>query len=174
MDQKKIGSFLRQLRGEKAITQEQLAERLGVSNRSVSRWENGATMPDFDLLIELAKYYGVEVGELLDGERRTRAMDIQTEETMVKVADYNSQEKMRMTKKVRNIFIVGLAAYLGYMVIDIFDLGKIPVYGKLADFLLGLVSGALILGVLQSTVGMAKLRAMKLRLLGKGRGEDGK
>lgn len=44
----------------------ELAEILGVSNRSISRWENGTTMPDFDLLIELARYYDVEVGEILN------------------------------------------------------------------------------------------------------------
>lgn len=70
MNQQKIGLFLRKLRSEKAITQAELAERLGVSNRSVSRWENGTTMPDFDLLVELASYYEVDVGEILMGERK--------------------------------------------------------------------------------------------------------
>ena len=51
MDQIKIGQFLKRLRTEKSLTQEKLAELIGVSNRSVSRWENGNTMPDFDLLI---------------------------------------------------------------------------------------------------------------------------
>ncbi len=66
MNQQKVGQFLKELRSQKALTQEQLAERLGVSNRSVSRWENGVTMPDFDLLIQMAKIYDVEVGEILD------------------------------------------------------------------------------------------------------------
>ena len=57
MNQQKIGYFLRTLRSEKGITQEKLAEILGVSNRSISRWENGVTMPDFDLVILIAKYY---------------------------------------------------------------------------------------------------------------------
>lgn len=74
MDQRKTGLFLKELRSKKSVTQAELAEMLGVSNRSVSRWENGATMPDFDLLIELAKYYEVEVGEILDGERRERGI----------------------------------------------------------------------------------------------------
>lgn len=55
MDQQKTGKFLKELRNKKGITQEQLAERLEVSNRSISRWENGVTMPDFDLLIQIAK-----------------------------------------------------------------------------------------------------------------------
>ena len=61
MDQQKIGQFLRECRKEKGITQEQLAEMLGVANRSVSRWENGSNLPDLDILIEMADYYDVEL-----------------------------------------------------------------------------------------------------------------
>ena len=75
MDQKKTGAFLKELRKEKKLTQEQLAEILQVSNRTVSRWENGANLPDLDLLIQIADYYEVELGELLDGERREQVAD---------------------------------------------------------------------------------------------------
>ena len=71
MDQKKIGGFLKQLRKEKGITQQNLAEVLGVSGRTVSRWETGFNMPDLDLLIEIADYYDVEIREILDGERKS-------------------------------------------------------------------------------------------------------
>ena len=68
MDQVKIGQFLRELRRAQKLTQEQLAEELGVSNRSVSRWETGVNLPDFDILLRLAARYGVGVEELLDGQ----------------------------------------------------------------------------------------------------------
>ena len=74
MNQQKIGGFLRELRIEKNFTQEQLAEALGVSNRSVSRWETGSNMPDLDLLLELSRFYGVGVDEILDGKRNMRHM----------------------------------------------------------------------------------------------------
>lgn len=61
MDQKKIGVFLKELRKEKELTQEQLAEIVQVSNRTVSRWENGNNMPDLDILIELSDFYEVEL-----------------------------------------------------------------------------------------------------------------
>lgn len=83
MNQQKVGQFLKELRNEKSITQAELAEMLGVSNRSISRWENGATMPDFDLLIDLAKYFDIEVGEILDGKRRDKIMDKKMEEEMM-------------------------------------------------------------------------------------------
>lgn len=60
MNQRKIGEFLKQLRKEKGLTQEQLAEHFYVSSRSVSRWETGSNMPDVDMLIELADFYNVD------------------------------------------------------------------------------------------------------------------
>lgn len=54
VDQKRIGRFLKELRKEKGLTQEQMAERLGVSGRTVSRWETGSNMPDISLLTEIA------------------------------------------------------------------------------------------------------------------------
>ena len=57
MNQEKIGNFLKELRKQKGLTQEQLAEKCNVTNRTVSRWENGNNMPDLDLLIELSDYY---------------------------------------------------------------------------------------------------------------------
>ena len=61
IDQIKIGSFLRELRKEKELTQEQLAEKFGVSSRSVSRWENGNTMPELGILVELADFYEIDI-----------------------------------------------------------------------------------------------------------------
>ena len=75
MDQEKIGSFLKQLRKEQNISQEQLAEKFFVSVRTVSRWENGNTMPDISILIKLADFYNVDMRELLKGERKSDNMN---------------------------------------------------------------------------------------------------
>ena len=70
MNQEKIGKFIATLRREeKKMTQEQLAEKLGVSNRSISRWENGKTMPDLAMLPIISEELGVSISELLNGER---------------------------------------------------------------------------------------------------------
>jgi Predicted transcriptional regulators len=60
------------LRKEKNLTQEQLAEQLGVSGRTVSRWETGNNMPDISLLVEIAEFYEVTIPELINGERKKR------------------------------------------------------------------------------------------------------
>ena len=84
MDQIKIGAFLKELRNDNNLTQEQLAEKFGVSQRSVSRWENGNTMPDISILIELADYYDVDLREILNGERKTETMNEDLKENIWK------------------------------------------------------------------------------------------
>ena len=71
MDLVKTGTFLKELRKEKNITQEQLAEEMGVSRRTVSRWETGSNMPDMDTLIDISDFYEVDLREILDGERKS-------------------------------------------------------------------------------------------------------
>ena len=89
MDQTKIGSFLKELRKEKNLSQEELAERFNVSSRSISRWENGNTMPDISIIIELADFYDVDIRELLNGERKSENM----KETLTMVSDYAEKQK---------------------------------------------------------------------------------
>ena len=69
MDQIKIGKFIAALRKEQGLTQEALGQKLGVTNKTVSRWENGNYMPDIELLIPLGELLRVSVNELLAGER---------------------------------------------------------------------------------------------------------
>ena len=69
MDQIKIGKFIAALRKEKGLTQEQLGEKLGVTNKTISRWENGNYTPDVEMLALLSKEFGVSINELISGER---------------------------------------------------------------------------------------------------------
>ncbi len=111
MNQRKIGEFLRELRKEKGITQEQAAEHFGVAGRTISRWETGSNMPDLSLLIELASFYDVEVGEILDGERKSENMindnvNNEMKETLEKVAGYNEAIQAKSMK----IGVISLSA----------------------------------------------------------------
>lgn len=108
MDQKKIGSFLKELRKEKGLTQEQLAELMYVSDRTVSRWETGSNLPSLDILIRISDYYNVELSEILDGERKSGKMNKELEETVLKVADYSNDEKMKMMKKLHIFSWIGI------------------------------------------------------------------
>lgn len=69
MDTKKIGMFLKELRNENGMTQEQLGEKIGVSNKTISRWETGNYMPPVDCLNMLSDIYHISINEMLGGER---------------------------------------------------------------------------------------------------------
>lgn len=69
MNQEKIGKFIAECRKNKNITQEQLASKLNVTNKSVSRWENGKNMPDYSILKELCNILDIDVNEFLSGEK---------------------------------------------------------------------------------------------------------
>ena len=69
MDQVKIGKFIAHLRRQNGWTQEQLGEKLGVTNKTISRWETGKYMPDIDKLPELSALFGISINELLAGEQ---------------------------------------------------------------------------------------------------------
>ena len=69
MDQVKIGRFIAECRKLKGITQMQLAEKLAITDRAVSKWENGKSMPDAALMLELCDILSISVNELLSGER---------------------------------------------------------------------------------------------------------
>ena len=125
MDQIKIGTFLKLLRKEKNLTQEQLAEQLGVSNRTVSRWENGNNMPDISLLSEIAEFYDVSIPELIYGGRKSENMREEAKEVAETMSDYAKAEKETLVKSIRNMSLIGLIALIIYMV-----LGRTSVYDR--------------------------------------------
>ena len=121
IDQVKIGGFLRELRKEKELTQEQLAEQFGVSSRSVSRWENGNTMPELGILVDLAEFYEVDIKEIIDGDRKSESMKKEEKETLRKVADYAEVEKKLVVRRRCIVTFVGtlvcaLFIMIGYIV----------------------------------------------------------
>ena len=113
INQIKIGTFLKELRKEKDLTQEQLAEKFGVSSRSVSRWENGNTMPELSILVELADYYEVDIKELIDGERKSEIMLKDEKETLLKIADYAEYEKKEYGHHIILLVLLALGFVIG-------------------------------------------------------------
>ena len=112
MDQERIGKWIALLRKEKKLTQEQLAERLGVSNRSVSRWENGRSMPDFSLLWDIAGELDVTVSELLNGKRMEKEANTEVLGSMNVLLAWSGREKQNKAKKLRGYFGTGLVCLL--------------------------------------------------------------
>jgi transcriptional regulator with XRE-family HTH domain len=166
MDQNKVGQFIKELRKEKNLTQEQLAEQFNVARRTVSRWETGHNLPDLDILIEMSDLFGVDLREILDGERKIKKMDAEMKETVMKVAEYSNAGKKRMARVTLVYFIVGIVSLLVNLGMRFMDLPDTFWFGFLDGITIGIPLGAMVLGVLYVTGRLAKAQEFKRRLLG--------
>lgn len=103
MDQEMIGKFISSCRKDKELTQMQLAEKLNISNRAVSKWETGKSIPDVSIMLELCEILDITVNELLSGERITTMEDYQkkAEQNMVDLQD-------KKAKAQKSLFRVNL------------------------------------------------------------------
>ena len=172
MDLVKTGKFLQLLRKENGFTQEELAEKLNVSRRTVSRWETGSNMPDLDILMELSDLYEVDLRDILSGERKSERMNEELKETVLQVADYSNEEKTRLLRRMHWLFIAGLIGFATFLVITYLGLDKTSPYEGIGSFGLGIAFGMVILGVVFTSKYAAKIRKFKLRLLGKTTQDD--
>lgn len=166
MDQKKIGSFLKELRKEKGITQEQFAETLNISGRTVSRWETGNNMPDISLLVEIADFFNVSIPEIINGERKSEIMEKEVKEVAEMLSDYAGEEKTLLLKRARIISIVGLISLLIGLIMETVSLNSmLPIFECVKGTCFGLSVGALITMVLYTTGILANIKAKKSKLM---------
>ena len=115
MEQEKIGKFIAELRKNKHLTQEDLAQKLGVSNRTISRWENGNNMPDLSLLKLLCEELDISINELLSGEKLAKEKyQEKLEENILNTIDY-SNKKIKSNKKVYIIILISI-----FLIISLF------------------------------------------------------
>ena len=120
MDTKKIGAFIAEKRKEKKMTQVQMGERLGVTAKTISRWENGNYMPDITLLIPIAELLGVTVNELLMGECSTG--ETVTEVPFESAIEYTKSRRSLLAKRYVYYFLIvaigtGVAIFLMHMLL---------------------------------------------------------
>ena len=123
MNQEKIGKFISELRKEKNMTQVDLATKLGVTDRAVSKWENGRCMPDLSLIRELCDELGITINELLSGERiNKKDYEEKFEENILKTIDY-TDKKISKTKKIFKISLIivisFILCFIGMFIVDI-------------------------------------------------------
>ena len=158
MDQKKIGAFLKVLRKEKELTQEELAQHLNVSGRTISRWETGSNMPDISLLIEIAEFYDVSIPEIVAGERKDNIMNEETKEVARTLSEYAENENELILRKIRFESIVGVCALAVYAALDITGLAlKNDFLSSLSTLSLTLVAVTTLMISLYATGLLSKL-----------------
>ena len=121
MDTVKIGKFLAELRREGHMTQEELGEKLGVTNKTVSRWENGNYMPPVEMLAELSGLYGVSINEIISGKRLDKAeVESAAEENLTAVLSDSFSLKERVDffrKKWQKEHMLSLVAGVIFLVV---------------------------------------------------------
>ncbi|MGM9596160.1 MAG: helix-turn-helix domain-containing protein [Oscillospiraceae bacterium] len=153
MNQIAIGNFIEKKRKEQNLTQAQLAEKLGVSNKTVSKWENGKCMPDYGVIQPLCTELCVTVSELMDGEEQAqdsiRAYD--DEQILDLIKRTQALESQRETLVGIILIVMGMA--LGAMS---FTLGGSDVKDFFSGLMMGLSCGSMLVGIFVAVRSIAK------------------
>lgn len=144
MDQEKIGKFISKCRKNKKLTQSELAEQLGVTDRAVSNWENGKNMPDLSLFKPLCEKLNITINELLSGEEIKDNYQEKLEENIINTISYSSK---KLEQKNR---IIGLIILLFGMLISTLGLMAFNPDSHSCSF-------SIIIGIMFSTMGFFKL-----------------
>ena len=118
MDQVKIGSFIAECRKKEKLTQMQLAEKLNITDRAVSKWETGKAMPDTSIMLELCDILGISVNELLSGEKIDMENNNQkNEQLLLDMAKELEKKNKTIWTTMWVIMIVSITALLAAIVI---------------------------------------------------------
>ena len=163
MEQLRIGAFLKELRKEKDLTQEDLAEKLNVSGRTVSRWETGANMPDISLLVELAEFYGVSIPEIINGERKSETMIEEVKETALSLSDYAEEINKKIKMRLFWLTVAALIGMIAFVAIEAMGLDTPnSLYERIASVGLGLSFGMLIVLAMYLSGALGKIKARRM------------
>ena len=104
MNQENIGKFIAECRKEKNMTQQELAEKIGVTDRAISNWENGRRLPDLSLISLVASELDVSVAELLNGRKLNKEELEELKTTIDKLLEYNTVEEINKIKRINSAF----------------------------------------------------------------------
>jgi len=145
MDLTQIGKFIAELRKERGLTQEQLGEKIGVSNKTVSRWETGTYLPPADALLIISELFDVSINEILSGTRLSKEEYRGAAENnlrqAIKASSFSLKEKIDYFKKKWLKEHIAIMSFGGICIIGMFITGVILTKPLL-------VSGSMILLVL--------------------------
>lgn len=163
MDMLKMGIFLKKLRSDKNLTQEELADMFKVSRRTVSRWETGYNLPDIDVLIEMSEFYNVELIEILQGG--TNNMEAKEKETAILVDDYNKTNNNKSYKVVLFYLSLGIICLIINQALSFVKLPETFWVGFAKGATAGLSLVSLIFAILYITGKLNSIKDTKRRII---------
>ena len=144
MNQCNTGKFISQKRKEKNLTQEQLAEKIGVSNKTISKWETGKCMPDYGVVQNLCKELEITVAELMDGEEsEERSVRLYDDEQIMDLLR-RTQELEKQKNQLYGILLIVMGIALQALS---HTMGGSDMQELFSGFLLGLSVGEMLVGV---------------------------
>lgn len=144
MNQLTTGKFLARKRKEKNLTQEQLAEKIGVSNKTISKWETGKCMPDYAVVKSLCEELEITVAELMDGEEAEEKSVRSYDEDQIMDLLRRTQELEKQQKLLYGILLIVMGIALQACS---YTLGGTDIKDFLSGILLGLAVGEMLVGV---------------------------
>ena len=132
MDLVKIGKFIASLRKDKNLTQEELAEKLYVTDRAVSKWERGLSLPDAGNMLDLCNILGITINELLNGEKiDMKDYEKKTEDLLLEMAKQEEVKNKKLLADMWVIMITALLFYAGIIILAATTLEQGPVLGTI-------------------------------------------
>lgn len=144
MDQIAIGKFIAKKRKEQNLTQEQLAERLGVSNKTISKWETGKCMPDYSIVELLCKELNTTLAELMNGEEDEKSIHTYDNEQFVEMI-----KEMQNLKNTKTLIIGFILIIMGGVMLALSQMfGGTDIQDFLSGFMLGISIPEMLTGVL--------------------------
>ena len=120
MNQLKIGRFIAECRKQKGFTQMQLAERLNITDKAISKWERGVAMPDSSIMLELCGLLGITVNELLSGERIIMENNEKNQQLLLDMAEEIAKKNKTIWSAMWAIMIVSMSALFAGLLIAAF------------------------------------------------------
>ena len=156
----RIGEQIKNYRKTEGLTQEQVANYLGVSTPAVNKWEKGSNMPDISLLVDIADYYDISIPEIINGERKSEIMNEEERKIAKTMSDYATTEKEKIFKEMKIQSIMGVCALVLYWILHETDAYMYSdALEKLTGYCETLVSVSVIMMAAYTTGSLSKLRS---------------
>ena len=156
----RIGEQIKNYRKTARLTQEQVANYLGVSTPAVNKWEKGSNMPDISILVDIADYYDISIPDIINGERKSEIMNEEERKIAKTMSDYATTEKEKIFKEMKIQSIMGVCALVLYWILHETDA---YIYSDALEKLTGycetLVSVSVIMMAAYTTGSLSKLRS---------------